>query len=399
VRTLAFFLACLTLFSLACAAADNDADEVTDDDNDDNNDNDNDNDTSPGPDDDDDDDNNDDDDNDDNDDDNDDDNNNDDNDDTSPLAPVYGYYQEGDPPSWTALIDALPVFAEYGLTLFLGMPDTAIGDAGLADFLRQADAAGVEVRAWVLLPYAIGYWPGEDNAAAFAEAALAYAEWFLAEDLPVEWIVVDMEMDINKIAAIEQLIDEGRYWEAAALLLQNLDPEHFAAAVQVYQQMVSDLTDRGLYTMVVTYPHILDDLSDEDTTLQDIMDVPVTPVNWDEVSTMVYSSTYEQYLGVDFGAYFVYDYALSTVAEYGDRASIALGVSGEMTDPAVLAAEVAAAKAAGIYYIQVYSYAGSAGQPDPDAWHAAFAAEPVVPPNDIYTRLLREALTFADWLF
>jgi hypothetical protein len=207
-----------------------------------------------------------------------------------------------------------------------------------------------------------------------------------------------MEMDINKISAIEQLINAGRYLEAATLLLQNLNPEHFAAAVQTYQQMVNDLNDLGFHTMVVTYPHILDDLSDEDTTLQDIMDVPVTPVNWDEVSTMTYSTTYEQYLGVDFGAYFVYDYAVSTVEQYGDRASIALGVSGQMTDPAVLAAEVGAAKAAGIYRIQVYSYAGSAGQPDPDAWHAAFAAEPLVPPNDFYTRLLREALIFADWL-
>jgi hypothetical protein len=96
-------------------------------------------------------------------------------DDTTPLTPVYGYYEEGNPANWAALLDDLPVFAAYGVTLFLGLPDTAIGDAGLADFLRQADAAGVEVRAWVLLPYELGYWPGEDNAEAFAAAALAYA--------------------------------------------------------------------------------------------------------------------------------------------------------------------------------------------------------------------------------
>jgi hypothetical protein len=250
----------------------------------------------------------------------------------------------------------------------------------------------------VLLPYDIGYWPGEANADAFYAAALAYADWFVAEDLPVDWIVVDMEMNVNTIYEIGDLFMNGEYLAALQLLWANRTPERYAQAVATYQACVEELHARGLYAMVVTYPTVLDDLPDGDPDLQDLLETPTAGIDWDEVSTMVYSTTYAQYLGTPMTPYLVYDYARSTVDWFGGRASIALGVSGEMTDPAVLAAEVAAAKAAGVERIQVYSYAGSISHGDPDAWHAVFEAEPVVPPPDVVTPLLRGALRLGDAL-
>nr|HPQ72077.1 hypothetical protein [bacterium] len=279
-------------------------------------------------------------------------------DDFAPPSPAYGYYQEGSSGNWTWLEAQLPSLAADDLILFLGMDDVSVGDPGLLHLLQEAKTQGVEIRAWVLLPYSSGYWPGEQNAADFAVSALAFADWFIQEDVGIEWIVVDMEMDHGLIAQLNNLFAEGKYLEAAMLLLGNYTPERFAQASAIYQQMVEDLAELGFYSMVVTYPQILDDLADADTFLQDVMEVPVSTVGWHEVSTMPYTTTFENMLGMPFGPYLIYDYARSTVEYFGDAASIALGISGEMDDPARLAAEVAASKAAGVERIQVYNLGG-----------------------------------------
>jgi len=319
-------------------------------------------------------------------------------DDFVPPSPAYGYYDEYRWSDWEQVVEQLSLFAEYDLTLFLGMPDAYIGDPDLLDLLREAEAQGVEVRAWVLLPYESGYWPNEANAAEFAQAALAYAEWFRDEDLSIEWIVVDMEMDINAIGEIEQMVADGRYLDAVIALMSHYTPPRFQQASEIYQGLVDDLSELGFHTMVVTYPQVLDDMEDGDAALQDIMDTPVSTVAWDEVSTMVYTTLFEEFTSLPFGPYVVYDYALSTVELFGDGASIALGVSGAMADPQRLAAEVAAAKAAGVYRIQIYSYTGSNGHENPDEWHSVFQAEAETPPPEEGALILRDLLRFVDRL-
>jgi len=318
-------------------------------------------------------------------------------DDFTPPTPVFGYYQEAGNLPW--LESQLPVFAENDLTLFLGMDDVDIGNPDLLAFLQAAETAGVDVRAWVLLPYAIGYWPGETNAEAFAESALAFATWFIEEELDIEWIVVDMETDINTMQQLSDLIFSGQYVQAGLLLLSHYTPLRFQQATNTYRQLIDDLHELGFYAMVVTAPMVLDDMDDEDNFIQDVMDIPVSTVSWDEVSTMVYTTTFEQYLGLEFGAHVVYDYGLSTVEHFGDLASIALGLAHEWAGPEDMAAEVAAAKAAGIERIQVYNYNGAAAQPDPEQYHDAFYVPAERPLPAASTYLMRGALRLADEIF
>ncbi|MDP8225932.1 MAG: hypothetical protein P9L99_21405 [Candidatus Lernaella stagnicola] len=398
-KALWLILALLMVVSVSCdtdkdddEGGDDDTTPVDDDDdNDDNNNDDNDdNDDDTAGDDDDDDDN------------DDDDNDNDDDDDNDTFvapSPVYGYYQEGYPGNWAWLEQQLPILAEYNLALFLGMDSVDLGNPTLLNLLRAAEAQGVEVRAWLLLPYSSGYWPGELNAEEFAATALDFAAWFLEEEVAVEWIVVDMETDVNLMGQINALLDEGKYFEVALLLLDQVSPEQFDLASQVYQQMVDDLYGLGFYSMVVTAPMFLDDVPDGDTFLQDAMNIPVSTVRWHEVSTMVYTTTFEEYLGLPFGAHIVYDYAATTVEYYPNTASIALGLSHQMLEPAELAQEIAAAKAAGVERIQVYSYNCTLAHPNPEDWHATFTTPAQTPPWEPSTILMRGALSLADWLF
>ncbi len=316
-------------------------------------------------------------------------------------SPVYGYYLEGGVEELDWLEPQLPVFAEHGLTLFLGIGDDEIGDSRLLEFLRTAQREGVEVRAWLLLPFEYGYWPNEYNAEMFAGAALNAARWFTEEGLPIDWIVVDMELGYQKLMEVMALAESGDYGALAGALLGNLDPVHFVRASAVFQQLVDDLHGRGFHVMVVTYPQVLDDLSDWDCSLQDLLDIPVSTVAWDEVSTMVYTTMFsevgEALFGTPFGPDLVYSYARSTVQAFGMwQASIALGIAADMTGPEQLEEEVAAAKAAGIQRIQVYSYRGVHAASNEDAWHEAFLVPEAVPEPEPAVGAMRSLLQLAD---
>ncbi|MDP8257522.1 MAG: hypothetical protein P9M14_17385 [Candidatus Alcyoniella australis] len=316
-----------------------------------------------------------------------------------PPTPIYGYYEEAHRNNFDWLRAQLPTLAQYELTLLLGMTDEMLGDADLLAFLRDAETAGVAVRAWILLPYSEGYWPSEANAELFAEVALDYAQWFIDNQLAIEWIVVDMETSVNVIGDLTRMLQEGRYADALLVLIEHLDPQRFAQASEVYNQLNDELRAMGMRSMVVTAPMFLDDLFDQDCTIQDAMDIPVSTVEWDEVSTMVYTTTYNSTLGMDFGPDLVYSYARTTIEHYPHNASIALGISGEYEDYQTLADEVAASKAAGIERIQIYNFRGAQNRDDYEQWHQALYAEPEQPPEEGAVMVLRELLKLADLLF
>jgi len=318
-----------------------------------------------------------------------------------PPSPVHAYYERAPAQGWPWLTEQLTAFAAYDLTMFLGIDETQIGSADLAAYLRAAATAGVEVRLWFLVARDQGLYANDATAEHYAQKLLDLAAWLVEEDLAVHWLVVDMEMDVDKMYELLDLFQAGKYLDAVMLLLGNFNPEGFAQATAVYRQMVDDLHELGFYVMNVTAPLALDDLRDEDATLQDIMDIPATTVEWDEFSTMVYTSEWALNFGLPFGSYLVYSYAKMTVEYLPQRASIAVGIPGlgAMTEPAHLAADIAAAKAAGIERIQVFAYSRVAAMADPNAWHETFAAEPAEPPSDGVTDLLHFLLWIADNLF
>ena len=91
---------------------------------------------------------------------------------------------------------ALPLLADEGADLYLAIPAARIGDAQLAALLRDAAAAGVGVRAWILLADEDGYWPNEHNVEAMRAATVAFLDWRDAEQLVTRltedgWILDD----------------------------------------------------------------------------------------------------------------------------------------------------------------------------------------------------------------
>jgi hypothetical protein len=297
---------------------------------------------------------------------------------------------------------SLPLLAAEQVDLYLAVKPPRVGDPALAALIRDADAAGVGVRAWILLDEEDGYWPGESNPAAAREAFLAFADWRDREALPVDWVIFDMEMDLARTRRAAEIAAADGAVAAMDYIKLGRSPAQFAAARVTYAALLAELKARGLRVMCITYPTILDDPTDGDDDIQDQLDVPVLGLDWDEASFMVYQSVIFDLTGDWYSADVVASYAASAELLFPGRSAVALGIIGSAgivpvpmpyPDAATLLADHAAARAAGAHRVSLYSLDGILAQDDPGSWIDARIVPVMPPPADAdYLRRLIRAL-------
>jgi hypothetical protein len=281
---------------------------------------------------------------------------------------------------------ALPALARRGAALTLALPAARIGDADLAALLRDAAAAGVEVRAWLLLDRDQGYWPNETNLDVYGVAARRLLDWLTSDGLRVGALVFDMEPAYAYSEQLRAALAQG-YPAALALMRTHRDPAAFAQARAQLAALVGEVQARGVRATCVTYPQVVDDLDDGDDDLQDALDVPVRGIGWDELAFMVYQSTFAEAAHQWLGPGLIRSYGLSARQGFGERAVVALGTVGTAgifdaaatpayTDPDTLAQDVGAARGAGITRVEVYSLDGMLALGGADRWLDATRAGP-----------------------
>lgn len=300
--------------------------------------------------------------------------------------------------------EQVPRLKRHGLSLYQNIRSREIGDPDVGDLLAEASCQGLEVRAWLTLPEEQGYWPNEKNVDVFAEEALALARWIRGAGWPVDWIVVDMEPDLQMLETLMDMLEEGDLLGAVRLLLENRNPAAFAEATAKYAAMVETLQDMGFRVMIVTFPLVLDGQGDGYSVVEDLMNTPVGGIPWDELSFMAYTSIFSRFLPGEVGPYLVYSYGKDALARYPGRAGLDLGVFGHagmtggegITDIEAFRAQVGAARQAGLERIHAFSLDGIVtDMPDPDRWMEAFQtpAQPelvqVEPLVDIFRALIR----------
>jgi hypothetical protein len=161
------------------------------------------------------------------------------------------------------------------------------------------------------------------------------------------------------------------------LLRSHVDPPRFARARDVLAATVDDLRRAGLHAHAVALPLVLDQ-PEGSTILEDALDTPVSGIDWDEVSFMVYQTAFAQLVGEWLGPALVSSYAADAVARFGSRAGLDLGVVGSAgigidpgqryPDPEALRRDAAAAFAAGIVNMRIYSLDGVLEQGGAERW-------------------------------
>jgi hypothetical protein len=153
------------------------------------------------------------------------------------------------------------------------------------------------------------------------------------------------------------------------MLASHVCPPKLRAAREALSLGVSWLREAGLEAHAVTFPLVLDQ-PDGSTLLEDALDIPVSGIDWDEVSFMIYQTPIAQLVGTWLGPELVRSYASSAVERFGARAGLDLGIVGDAgvgvdpglryRSPEALWQDIDAARSAGIGLgsLRVYGLVG-----------------------------------------
>jgi hypothetical protein len=223
---------------------------------------------------------------------------------------------------------ALPALSAAGSGLGLMLPSGRLDDASFARLTREASDAGVPIRAWPLLPVELGYWISESNARHAAELLESVAKWTERPGGPaLQGVSVDLEPDFEYSERLRHA-SRGRPDRLLGMLASHVRPDRLRAARDVLARGVRRVRSAGLWAHAVTFPVVLDQ-PEGTSLLEDAFDIPVSGIDWDEVSVMVYQTPIAQWVGTWLGPELVRSYATSAVARFGERAGLDLGIVGD----------------------------------------------------------------------
>lgn len=293
------------------------------------------------------------------------------------MTPTYALWAEFMPYHWVA--GDLPLFKHYDLALNLAIPSSQIGSPDLRALLQRAAILAVPVRAWLLLPDAQGYWPHAGNAVVFAETAHRLMDWLEAEKLPLPVLIADLEPSLADSLHLRQLLLQRHLPALWAHLRQSGRAQKLASAQAVFNRLIQELHQRGTQAWAVTYPLVVEDALADNTCFQELLQLPVTGVNWDALSLMTYRSSFRDLLGFTLSAHFVKDYFEDARRCFALPLQAALGVVGTVgklseagyREPGELAADCQAARQAGVSEIQIFSLDGMHRALTPRDWLSA----------------------------
>lgn len=252
--------------------------------------------------------------------------------------------------------------------------------------------AGVGI--WPLLSDEQGYWPCDDNVAAFSlrlDEALKFAH---RAEATVGTVVVDLEPPLE---TMQSLFSGGPGSHARTLLGRVVESSrrqsHLRrrAAASEFAQIRRRLQAMDIETFATVVPPVLLDVPKGRGVWQAIFQTPVLEPGWSRVCPMLYTSVIGSLLGQDdleSARGLSFEFARRTVSLFGPASAAALGLAGPgklgdepvLSDPLDLARDVGMATAAGIQDLALFSLDGVLARSAPEAWLRAFTeAGPVYP--------------------
>jgi hypothetical protein len=285
------------------------------------------------------------------------------------------------------------------------------------DLGAKLRAQGGRYALWPLLPKSMGYWVNERNLVAVDRLVDTLLEGFRRHGTAPDHVVMDVETPWTQM---ERTVFPGtppvrRLLSAVRFALENRNARRFAWSCEKLGQIVARMQRTGVAVSAAVFPLLLADLEAGGDLLQDLLEMPIFGVAYDAYNAMLYNSYLPEALPFlvprEAATRFLFEYAQLLAQRFGERAWVTLGSTWEGVIPGNegkaygratdLAADVAAAKAAGVSTLWLYCLEGVlfADQPlttrRPLADSQAFfdvlrdtpPAEP--PPHDGWTRRRR----------
>lgn len=280
----------------------------------------------------------------------------------------------------------------------------------MAAAIGALSARGLPIGIWPLLSDLDGYWGSERNAETFGARARAALD-FAGRVAQVQTLALDLEPPIERTRA---LLDPDRNGRAIVRSIrESITPEirlQRRTARTTFDLLRVELRARKIETIAAVVPLVLLDLGARHAPWQAVLGTPVEPPAWDVLCPMLYGSMIQSALGTSgavLAPHFIFAACSALVASVGAaRASAALGLAGpgklgdeaSYTRPEELVADVAAARAAGVEDLALYSLDGVLGRSEPERWLEALVGTPPAPPGGTVLRTaLRMGARAVSW--
>ncbi|MGK5088906.1 hypothetical protein WDW86_15210 [Bdellovibrionota bacterium FG-2] len=251
----------------------------------------------------------------------------------------------------------------------------------LVHLLHAAQTKKVDVWIWPLLAQKEGYWLNQWNAPQFKAFTLDLLDNLEAQGVSVKGVSFDLEPPLEKLEALLSLAKKLKLAELTKTAQSYDEPDLFCAARSEIRDLAQTLHQRKLLVHAVTTPFILHDFKNKvthprcaDRTMQRVLGIPLDAENFDLISFMAYRSEFKTIIG-GINSRLVYTYGQRARAAFGGQAGLDLGIVGNLTfphpligyqEPSRLKEDLAAARAAGIGNLQIYSLDGMVLSEDPN---------------------------------
>lgn len=288
----------------------------------------------------------------------------------------------------------LALLDRFGLqTLVAVPPGTETG--ALAEALARLSSRGAGVGVWPLLSDAQGYWPSDENAEAFVRRVQDVLTFAAAAGATVRTVVVDLEPPLavmHKLMGAGAEGHVGAVFERVKLACRTEERRGRRSAARVFAEMQASLHGRGIETFATVIPPVVLDHPRGPGLWQAVFQTQVNRPGWSKICPMLYTSVMAELLpaqGIESARALAHVMAARLLAHAGRRSASALGLTGTgklegepvLPDPAALADDVAAVRAAGVEDLALFSLEGVLAREHPEAWLEAFTrTEPRAPP-------------------
>jgi len=255
---------------------------------------------------------------------------------------------------------------------------------------------GVSVALWPLLDDSLGYWPNELNVIEYSDYVDGICAWADENKVGFDWLAIDMEppylmMEDFKTGGLKEKLGVVR-----RVLGENRDRGRFYDAGAAFNRLVERLHARGVKVAAAAADMAVWDMKMGTVGFQDALETPISTINFDLISPMVYTSMIVGYskglVSPGDARRHLYSVARDLKESVWNRAGICIGVTwtGKLMDepyyetPRDLLPDMQAVKAALIDDISIYNLEGILRSPRPEEWfETLIAAEPKTPERSL----------------
>lgn len=276
--------------------------------------------------------------------------------------------------------NVIKLLKRYDVTLGMAFPPGSM-NKDFAKMFREYEQAGVAVQVWPLLSDDSGYWPNERNAGEFTVCVNSIYDWADKNKFSIPWLAVDLELPFYQAEVLKNSIGSMVFFRKLIEYYRgNRNHGRFYDSSAIYAKIIEDMHARGVKVLTAASNLVVDDIKAGTIGFQDAMETPISTVNWDTVSVMIYTSMLAGYFKQVFSRAGACRYLYTTMADLKellwDRAGVSIGVTyiGKLGDephyetPQEMLQDMQAAKAAAIEDIAIYNLEGILRSPKPEEW-------------------------------